>query len=245
MLQSVGGGFIQKACEVWITSSSGFSADAANLMLRSFLLGLSSGETPLPFGIASVPIVSVGSGFAVPMSLDFTTVSCGTHKQKVSSSSTSCECARGYESTDEDSCVACEENFYKPSISDDEKCIRCPDGAVSETASQICVCDVEEYVLDEKEMLCRDANGNVYRDAFTILGFDGLFFILAVSGGFLVLLFIVVYYYNGGTDDDPKAPPLNRAVNYNYRPIPGPFAVPPFMPAFSPFVTPVPNYQRF
>jgi hypothetical protein len=213
-------------------------------MLRSFLLGLSSGDSALPFGVTSVGAVSVGSGMTVALSQTFSTVSCDPHRQKVSSSSASCECGHGYESGESGGCLECDANSYKSTVSDSDKCLACPDGSVSEAGSRVCSCSIDGYVLDEKEMLCRDANGNVYRDAFKILGIDGLYFILGASVAFLVLLFIVIYCSHGGDSSKSKgAAPAPVAAGV-FGPVRRPFG-PAVRGPFGPPVGWYPSYRRF
>ncbi len=202
------GGFIQKVCELWISSTDGLNSATATAMLRAFLAGLATGETALPFGVDVVAGVSIGNTVTIPLSVQFATAACDANKLKVSTASTACECSFGFESDGKGGCAACDENEFKAAVSDSKKCIGCPDGSESEPGSRVCTCHVEGYVLDETEMLCRDAHGNVFREAFKILGFDGLVFILVVSGAFLVLLFTVVYCCNGSAAQEPKAAPV-------------------------------------
>ena len=81
----------------------------------------------------------------------------------------------------------------------------------------------EGFAMDEVEMMCRDANGNVYREAFKILGFDGLYFILAASGGILFVIFVVIYCSNSKEDTSPQPqPPARLRPVAAYRPQPPP-----------------------
>ncbi len=85
--------------------------------------------------------------------------------------------------------------------------------------------------MDENEMLCRDANGNVYREAFRILGLDGLYFILIVSGGILLIIFIVIYCSNSKEDPPPPSQaPVRAAVAFRpaYPPRPPLQQYPPY-----------------